>query len=209
MKERALTYDQFMKLARENYDKGGDSYVECWDERTFAYLCEGVRSDHEGQRAGCFCTGAGSGEGRAGNRPGSHEGGMVIVFNINDMASLRAAYSFVRTLREVTVPVENVARRDRHIADVKREIREFTHRPAPDSRIIEEHGINGYIELVRLPDELDDLNEDDAAEWFQANRYYEFRPTPYDCSGQRFTNWYKLHRRCGHWFAYHSVSFDV
>lgn len=37
------------------------------------------------------------------------------MFNINDMASLRAAYSFVRTLREVTVPVENVARRDRHI----------------------------------------------------------------------------------------------
>lgn len=134
---------------------------------------------------------------------------MVIVFDINDMASLRAAYSFVRTLREVTVPVENVARRDRHIADVKREIRAYNHRPAPDSRIIEEHGINGYIELVRLPDELDDLNEDDAAEWFQANRYYEFRPTYYDCSGQRFTNWYKLHRRCGHWFAYHSVSFDV
>lgn len=26
---------------------------------------------------------------------------------------------------------------------------------------------------------------------------------------ERFTNWYKLHRRCGHWFAYHSVSFDV
>ena len=66
-----------------------------------------------------------------------------------------------------------------------------------------------HIELVRLPDELDKVNEDDAAEWFQANRYYEFRPTPYDCSGQRFTNWYKLHRRCGHWFAYHSVSFDV
>ena len=50
------------------------------------------------------------------------------MFNINDTASLRAAYSFVRTLRDVTVPVENVARRDKHIADVKREIREFTHR---------------------------------------------------------------------------------
>ena len=49
------------------------------------------------------------------------------MFNINDMASLRAAYSFVRTLREFTVPVENVVRRDKHIADVKREIREFTH----------------------------------------------------------------------------------
>lgn len=133
----------------------------------------------------------------------------MIVFDINDMASLRAAYSFVRTLREVTVPVENVARRDRHIADVKREIRAYNNRPAPDSRIVEERGIDGYIELVQLPNELDKAGKADADEWFRWNRYYEYYPTAYDCSGQRFTNWYKLHRRCGHWFAYHSVSFDV
>ena len=34
----ALTFDQFMALARENYGKGGDGYVECWDDRTFAIL---------------------------------------------------------------------------------------------------------------------------------------------------------------------------
>lgn len=34
----ALTFDQFMALARENYGKGGDGYVECWDDRTFAYF---------------------------------------------------------------------------------------------------------------------------------------------------------------------------
>ena len=82
-------------------------------------------------------------------------------------------------------------------------------RPAPDSRIVEERGIDGYIELVQLPNELDKASKADADEWFRWNRYYEFYPTAYDCSGQRFTNWYKLHRRCGHWFAYHSVSFDV
>lgn len=38
MKERALTYAELMELARENYDKGGDGYAECWDERTFAYF---------------------------------------------------------------------------------------------------------------------------------------------------------------------------
>lgn len=131
------------------------------------------------------------------------------MFNINDMASLRAAYSFVRTLREVTVPVENVARRDRHIADVKREIRGFTHRAASHSHIVEERGCDGYIELVQLPEELDTANKVDAAEWFRANRYLEYFPTPYDCSGQKFTNWFKLFRRQGHWFAYHSVSLDV
>lgn len=131
------------------------------------------------------------------------------MFNINDMASLQAAYSFVRTLREVTVPVGNVVRRDKHIADVKREIREFTHRPAPASRIVKDDGIDGYVELVRLPEELDNANKVDAANWFLANHYLEFFPTPYDCSGQKFTNWFKLFRRQGHWFAYHSVSIDV
>lgn len=33
--------------------------------------------------------------------------------------------------------------------------------------------------------------------------------SPYDCTGQEFTNRYKLFRRRGHWFAYHSVSRDV
>ena len=33
----ALTYEQFMALARANYNKGGDGYAECWDDRTFAY----------------------------------------------------------------------------------------------------------------------------------------------------------------------------
>lgn len=30
-----LTYNQFIGLANKYYDKGGDSYVECWDEQTF------------------------------------------------------------------------------------------------------------------------------------------------------------------------------
>lgn len=104
------------------------------------------------------------------------------MFNINDMASLRAAYSFVRTLRDVTVPVENVARRDKHIADVKREIREFTHRAASRSHIVRDDGIDGYVELVQLPEALDEAHKVVAADWFRANRYLEFLPTPYDCS---------------------------
>lgn len=133
------------------------------------------------------------------------------MFEITDAEKLRDAYTLLAFIRDdvPTTTAEQKSGLAAFMVSIKKEIRAYNNRPAPDSRIIEEHGINGYIELVRLPDELDDLNEDDAAEWFQANRYYEFRPTYYDCSGQRFTNWYKLHRRCGHWFAYHSVSFDV
>ena len=38
MAEKALTYEQFIELAQANYNKGGDGYVECWDERTFDYF---------------------------------------------------------------------------------------------------------------------------------------------------------------------------
>ncbi len=134
------------------------------------------------------------------------------MFKITDTETLRDAYTLLASIRD-DVPATTAEQKKSSLAafmvSIKKEIRAYNSRPAPDSRIVEEHGIDGYIELVQLPDELDKVNEDDAAEWFRANRYYEFYPTPYDCSGQRFTNWYKLHRRCGHWFAYHSVSFDV
>ena len=131
------------------------------------------------------------------------------MFDINDTTRLRAAYIFLRTMSAAPVPAENKASRDVLVATVKREIREFNRRPASDSYIIEERGCDGYIELVQLPEELDQAHKEIAADWFRANRYLEFYPTPYDCSGQKFTNWFKLFRRRGHWFAYHSVSIDV
>lgn len=131
------------------------------------------------------------------------------MFDINDKTRLEAAYIFLRAMSAAPVPAENKASRDVLVATVKREIREFNRRPASDICIVEERGCDGYIELVQLPAELDDVHKADAADWFRANRYLEFFPTPYDCSGQKFTNWFKLFRRRGHWFAYHSVSIDV
>lgn len=120
------------------------------------------------------------------------------MFKITDTETLRDAYTLLASIRD-DVPATTAEQKKSSLAafivSIKKEIRAYNSRPAPDSRIVEEHGIDGYIELVQLPDELDKVNEDDAAEWFRANRYYEFCPTPYDCSG--------------HWFAYHSVSIDV
>lgn len=33
---KILTYEEFMDYAKKHYERGGDSYFECWDERTFA-----------------------------------------------------------------------------------------------------------------------------------------------------------------------------
>ena len=127
------------------------------------------------------------------------------MFDINDESSLRAAYVLLHTLNADSA--EYGASLSSLVATVKREIREFHHRPASNSKIIQDRGIDGYIELVRFPDEID--NVEDAKDWFRANCYLECYPTPYDCSGQKFTHWHKMFRRRGHWYAYHSVSVDV
>jgi len=33
--EKALTYEEFITLAKENYTKGGDVAVECWERYQF------------------------------------------------------------------------------------------------------------------------------------------------------------------------------
>ena len=39
--KKGLTYDEFMKLSLEYYEKGGDGYYECWDEKQFnEYVAE-------------------------------------------------------------------------------------------------------------------------------------------------------------------------
>lgn len=32
---KAMTYKEFIEYAKKYYDKGGDGYYECWDERAF------------------------------------------------------------------------------------------------------------------------------------------------------------------------------
>ncbi len=34
---KALTYEEFIALAQENYNKGGDVAVECWERSQFDY----------------------------------------------------------------------------------------------------------------------------------------------------------------------------
>jgi hypothetical protein len=42
-KRTPLTYKEFIDLAQKYYYKGGDSYVECWDEKMFNEWVEQVR----------------------------------------------------------------------------------------------------------------------------------------------------------------------
>lgn len=114
---------------------------------------------------------------------------------------LRQAYEFQQMIRQ-----DGEHHSDALTISLKRAIREYTNRPTGGVRIVKDDGIDGYIELREMP-RFDSLEE--ADEWFKNCYYLEYQPSPYDCTGQRFTVWYKLFQRRGRWWAYHSVGVDV
>ncbi len=131
------------------------------------------------------------------------------MFSITDNERLRDAYALLMFMQsDVPASAEKKAAVKNMAVTIKREIRNYNNRPAPDVHIICAD-YDGRLELVQLPDELDKAHKADAADWFRGNCYLEAYNSPYDCTGQEFTNRYKLFRRHGHWFAYHSVSRDV
>lgn len=131
------------------------------------------------------------------------------MFSITDNERLRDAYALLMFMQhDVPSSAEKKAAVKNMAVTIKREIRNYNNRPAPDVHIICAD-YDGRLELVQLPDELDKAHKADAADWFRDNCYLEAYNSPYDCTGQEFTNRYKLFRRRGHWFAYHSISRDV
>ena len=93
-------------------------------------------------------------------------------------------------------------------AELKKRIRSYSKLPRR-SRIVSDDGFDGYVELIELPDDFDDLSGEEAIEWFDRNCTLGPICSPYDCTGKPFTVWFKAFRRRGHWFVYHSVAFDV
>ena len=51
--------------------------------------------------------------------------------------------------------------------------------------------------------------KEDADAEFNALYYRDCAPSPYDCTGQMFTAFYKLFKRNGRWMAYHHFAMDV
>ncbi len=131
------------------------------------------------------------------------------MFSITDNERLRDAYALLMFMqRDISASAEKKAAVKNLAATVKMEIRAYNNRPVSNVRIISAD-YDGRLELVQLPDKLDEAHEMDATNWFRGNCYLEAYNSPYDCTGQEFTNWFYLFRRRGHWFAYHSVSRDV
>ena len=94
---------------------------------------------------------------------------------------------------------------------IKKEIRDYYKRDERKEWLIRDDGIDGGIVLFELPSEINSIKIDSfelAKEYFEAYEYRRCRPSMYDCTGQSFTNWYKIIKRNNKFYAYHSIGFD-
>lgn len=124
------------------------------------------------------------------------------VRNSND---LKIAYEILNVYKEIPV-CEKSEKLMKRIAEQKREIRRF-HKKSTDRRIVKDYGIDGYVLLIELPEKLENVQE--AEEYFEECETISAAPSMFDCTGQAFTSWFKVFRRRGRFFAYHSIGFDV
>ena len=96
-----------------------------------------------------------------------------------------------------------------HIQELKKDIRDYFRLQEKDSerRIICDDGVNGYTELVRLPESL--YTKDSATVYFEENEVLRCQDLPGGCTGQPFTCWYRIICGLDRMWAYHRVSYDV
>lgn len=93
------------------------------------------------------------------------------------------------------------------IIDMKRQLRANSKR-TDEHQTVHDDGIDGFITKFPLPEYI--TTRQDADEYFREYEYIRMIPSAYDCTGQRFTAWYKLFQKPdGRFLAYHSVGIDM
>lgn len=141
------------------------------------------------------------------------------MFRVRNDKDFREGYELLNLLIRFDGQFDNPEKARENMDSLKRELRAYAHRDTAvdvgmgfmcERRIVKDEGIDGYIELVSIPEVIDTLDgEDGADEFFKTFLEIHARPSMYDCTGQAFTSWYKLFKRRGQFYAYHSVCFDV
>lgn len=96
-----------------------------------------------------------------------------------------------------------------HVINLKRDIRKYQkdHPYEEFPKLVHDDGIDGYTELIRLPD--GDYSIEELNEYVEEEIWIHARPSIYDCTGQAFTQRYKVCKRRGMNLCYHEIGFDV
>lgn len=126
---------------------------------------------------------------------------------ITSKSDLKFEYSILKWFEENLDKVDDKEKASKEIIKLKKAIRDYTNKPLSTDRVIKDNGFDGAIILQQLPDRLTSI--DSAIEYFEEVEKYYYRPSPYDCTGQMFTTWYKVFKRNGKFYAYHSIAWDV
>lgn len=93
------------------------------------------------------------------------------------------------------------------IVEMKRQLRARSKR-VDDRQIVRDNGPDDVIVKFPLPEYIE--TRQDAVEYFKEYEYIRMIPSAYDCTGQRFTAWYKLFQKPdGRFWAYHCIGMDV
>lgn len=122
---------------------------------------------------------------------------------IQNRKDLQAKWLSLHFMNELKAEHDTRALR-KYIVELKKEIREFNNK---QSDIVNEWGDwDGYTQLILFPKEV---KMDDAKNYFDEHYRFYYHPSPYDCTGQHFTNGMKIFERNGRVMCYHSVGVDV
>ena len=131
------------------------------------------------------------------------------MFKVYDTESARTAYKAIETFEKLNFDKD-------YIDDIKRNVREWTHRTSYletffdgdiTRRMVKDYGIDGFIELIKLPEEISNTRW--ANIFFYEHIYIEPTHSIFDCTGKTFTGWYKLFKRKDGYYVYHHVCVDV
>lgn len=141
------------------------------------------------------------------------------MFRVRNNKDFREGYELLNLFTRFDGQFDSPEKARENMDNLKHELRAYAHRDTAvdvgmgfmcERRIVKDNGIDGYVELISIPEVIDTLEgENGANEFFKDFLEIHARPSMYDCTGQAFTSWYKLFKRRGQFWAYHSVGFDV
>ena len=123
---------------------------------------------------------------------------------IRNKEDLRDAWIMVKALTDLIPEMKKTDRCKQDIIDYKKAIRAYN-KIKSDVRFIG-GDYDGYVELIEFPEWMDIKEARQCFSEFHELHYY---PSPYDCTGQRFTTGTKFFIRHDRVYCYHSVGADV
>lgn len=125
----------------------------------------------------------------------------LYVRNNRDLRERWITLLFMEKLR-ATIGISDAPQAQAFIKDLKQSIREYNHRKTDRRIITGDYGC--VLELVDVPQGVTDIDA-----WFDENERRICQPSQYDCTGQAFTEWYKIVKRADGYKVYHLIGFDV